>query len=83
MPFSFSLERPADIDAVFQNVKAGLEQNGGKMAGDTTRGKISVKQIEGVYEVTENVIKITITKKPLLIPAGLIEQEIRKAFRSV
>ena len=47
----------------------------GRFAGPTPMGTV-----EGTYAVKGNVIRVTITSKPMLAPCGAIEGRIRKYF---
>ena len=84
MPFTFKLDKPRDMQATFERLKARLATTGGLLTGNEEEGFISVEGVEGRYVVEENAIKVTITKKPVaIIPNRLIEKEIRGVFREM
>ncbi|MCL2215701.1 MAG: hypothetical protein FWB91_01645 [Defluviitaleaceae bacterium] len=82
--FSFKIDKPQDIGVAFGKLKEELKTLNGKLDGDEQRGLITVLGTEGEYEVHEDYILITITKKlsPLL-PNKVIEKEIREKLKEV
>ena len=82
--FSFKIDKPDDIKSTFSKLKEELAPMGGKVEGDEKKGFIAVLGAEGGYEVAEDYILITITKKPsILLPNRLIEKEIRSTFEKI
>ena len=80
----FDIPVPADLPGVLARVQSLIVREGGQFAGDATGGRFSgatpVGPIEGRYAIQGNVIRVTITSKPLLAPCGAIESRIRKYF---
>jgi len=84
MLFSFKIDKPTDIKSTFARLKEELESMNGRLEGDEQKGFISVLGTEGGYEVRDNYILITVTKKlSPLIPNKLIEKEIRGNFEKI
>lgn len=78
--FQFKIEtNPAET---LNEVKVKIEQEGGTFNGDETEGTFSlptpVGVIEGSYQVTEDELKIDITKKPAFLPCSMLEGELKK-----
>jgi hypothetical protein len=53
---------------------------GAELSGDSERGQFVGKGIQGAYEIREGRLSITISKKPLILPWGVIEKTVRKFF---
>jgi len=84
MLFSFELNKPDNVKAIFEKLKHKLASTGGKLTGNEKEGTISAAGIEGGYTVGTDAIKITVTKKPSsIIPNKLIENRIRAIFREI
>ena len=56
---------------------------GGTVDGDTSQGSFSVPnpKVQGTYTISGQKMAITITKKPTLVPCGVIEGYIKKQFK--
>lgn len=80
----FDIPLPSDLAGTLERVKTGLVKDGGKFTGDEEAGKFAgtsaLGDIEGTYVVKANVIRITISSKPMLAPCGMIESKIRQYF---
>lgn len=80
--FSFSIS--GDATSVVQNVEKQLRAAGGKFSGNASggsfEGKSPLGQIEGRYEVVGNLVTVTITKKPFVVPHQTVESKIREYF---
>jgi len=77
---TFSIILKQDPDIVIAYIKKEIESNSGQFKGDCSSGTFSGKGIEGLYYVGDNIINITLVKKPFYIPVSLIEKEIRRYF---
>ena len=77
--FSFSIARPGNIAQAIHSVKAGIEDSGGKFTGNEQQGDFNAKGIIGRYRVGD-VVNVTITEKPFMIPNSVIEREVRNYF---
>jgi len=81
--FKFNIEsNPAEI---INKVKSKIENEGGNFTGDESEGNFNlptpVGAIEGNYTVSENELKIDITKKPMMLPCSMIESELEKRLK--
>lgn len=77
--FSFYFEKPGNMTQTIQMVRSGIESKGGVFNGNEQQGSFSAKGISGQYRVTE-LVNVTITDKPVLIPNSLIEREVKNYF---
>ncbi|MFN4146122.1 MAG: hypothetical protein ACK4GN_09895 [Runella sp.] len=70
---------PADT---LSKAKEALEKGKGNMTGTDKSGTFSVpagiSKVKGTYEVSNNVLKITITNKPVYVSTSMIENMLRK-----
>jgi hypothetical protein len=80
MAKTFDIAFSGDAESLFRRAKDAASEAGAKLTGDTSSGNFSAKGIEGHYEVSDNMVHVTITKKPLIIPDSLIESQLRKFF---
>jgi hypothetical protein len=76
---NFNIDRPRNISQAIQMVKSGIEAKGGVFFGNERQGNFRASGIAGQYNVADQ-INISITEKPAIIPASLIEKEVRKFF---
>jgi len=81
--FNFNIEsNPAEI---INKVKSKIENEGGSFTGDENEGNFNlptpVGAIEGNYKVSDNELKIDITKKPMMLPCSMIESELEKRLK--
>ena len=80
----FDIPVPGELPAALARVRASIVAEGGMFSGDETVGRFAgstpVGTIEGTYAVNGNVVRVTITSKPMLAPCAAIEARIRKYF---
>ena len=81
--FKFNIDSsPAEI---IEKVKSKIENEGGSFIGDVNEGNFNlptpVGAIEGNYTVSDNELKIDITKKPMMLPCSMIESELEKRLK--
>ena len=81
--FSFKIElNPAEV---IEKVKSKIESEDGTFDGDANEGNFNlstpVGAIAGNYSVSNNELKIDITKKPMMLPCGMIESELKKRLK--
>ncbi len=81
--FQFKIETsPSEI---IDKVKSRIESEGGSFTGDENEGNFNlptpIGAIEGNYSVSDNELKIDITKKPMMLPCGMIESELQKRLK--
>ncbi|MDR2135876.1 MAG: DUF4384 domain-containing protein [Treponema sp.] len=77
--FSFSFARPGDLSRALEAVRSGIERKGGTFNGNERQGSFRAGGIAGQYRVAE-VVQVTISEKPPLIPKTLIEKEVKNYF---
>jgi hypothetical protein len=82
MANSFEIPFKGNATDTLSKAREVLENGNGKMVGTDTSGTFSVpaglSKVKGTYEVTANVLKITITNKPIYVSAGMIENMLKK-----
>jgi hypothetical protein len=81
-------EDPTERDALFRRATAFLERHGtyqGTPEAGTFHGHTPVGRFAGSYRspAGSGVLEITLTKKPLLVPASIVEHEVRKFLARV
>jgi len=77
--FNFSFARPVNIAQAVRTVRTEIEGSGGTFTGNEQQGNFRAKGITGQYRVTD-VVNITITEKPFIVPNSVIEREVRSYF---
>jgi hypothetical protein len=81
-PFDISV--PGGLPAALARIRASIVAEGGMFSGNESAGRFagptSVGTVEGTYAVNGNVVRVTITSKPMLAPCGAIEARIRGYF---
>jgi hypothetical protein len=77
----FEIAFPESAKDLLAIAKASITRAKGTFTGDTTEGNfrvpVGIGDIEGHYTIASGVIKIDITKKPLLVSCKLIEEKLR------
>ena len=81
MAYIFTSEKPKDIKKAIENIKQLVSKGGGAMNGDDKRGQISVYGVGASYRVGEEIIEVTIHKKPAFLTNEYIEKTLKKIFR--
>lgn len=84
MSFSYSKKLSGDVKPLIDTAKRITKATGTKMSGDENKGTFSGKtvfgEIGGSYLVKDGVIKITIHKKPFLVPEAKLVAALDKFF---
>ena len=82
---SFKFNIDSNPARIINNVKIKIENEGGSFTGDENEGNFKlptpVGSIEGNYSVSDNELKIDITKKPMMLPCSMIEAELKKRLK--
>jgi len=78
-PYNFSFAKPQNISEAVQTVQTGIKNKGGTFTGDEQQGNFKASGIAGQYKITE-VVNVTISEKPIVIPNSLIENEVKNFF---
>lgn len=80
--FQVTLANPADALARAQReILAAGGRFDGTLASGTFSGKTLLGEFDGTYTASGPVIQIQISRKPFLVPCGLIESKLREFFR--
>lgn len=79
---SFSVDFPGAAQDIVAKAQGAIEKAGGKFLGDEKKGDFTVPTpagtVKGVYTITAQKFAIDITDKPMLVPGGMIEEQVRK-----
>jgi len=80
----FTVTVTGDMTETLEKIRSAVKNMGGSFTGDETSGTIvsqtPVGQIEGDYSISGGDITITITKRPMMVPCGMIETKMREFF---
>ena len=79
-PFSFTVRKPKDVESTLSALQTAIQKAGGSISGDSNRGRIKSSGVEGIYEVGEDSIKITVEKKPIIVSKEFVEKTIKTEF---
>lgn len=78
--FDIPFNEPSGI--AIEKAKAAIESQNGTFNGNERDGEFEVSifgnTIKGIYTVTGQVLHLTITQKPLLVPCSMIESFLLK-----
>jgi hypothetical protein len=77
---AYAIALSQDPAAVVQRARSEASSSGVAFDGDESEGQFAGKGIHGSYKIVGEQLTITITKKPLLYPWGMIERSIRSFF---
>jgi hypothetical protein len=77
--YHFSFAKPQDINHAVQTVRSSIQEKGGTFAGNEEEGNFKSGGITGQYRVSE-MVSVTISEKPFVVPHSLIESEVKKYF---
>jgi hypothetical protein len=77
--YNFSFEKPVNITQTIRTVRSGIEGKGGTFTGNEQQGSFKASGITGQYLITE-LVNVTITDKPVIVPNSLIEREVKNYF---
>lgn len=78
MEFSFKVEKPANLQELFERAKCDAKEHNITWSGDIKQGQGSGFCFEGSYSVGIDFITITVLKKPLLVSKSKIERAVRE-----
>ena len=84
--FSIKLSKPANVKATLKNFEAKVKEKDGGLRGDENNGYFEAKvkviakksSIEGNYDVREDCVMVTITKRPSAASKSDVEKKILK-----
>ncbi|MDR2597117.1 MAG: DUF4384 domain-containing protein [Treponema sp.] len=78
-PFNFSFTKPQNIKDAIETVRSGIESKGGTFNGDEQKGDFKASGIAGQYLVSD-LVNVTISEKPFVVPNSLIANEVKNFF---
>jgi len=78
-PHTFSFTRPQNIAQAVQTVRGSIMEKGGTFNGNEQQGNFRADGITGQYQITD-MVNVTISEKPFVVPNSLIENEVKKYF---
>ena len=77
MACDFSIPFTGSPEDVLAKAKSTVQSQGGTFNGDTNNGNFTVSvfgnKIVGNYTVSDNILNISITDKPFMVPCNAIE----------
>ncbi len=76
----FTIHLTAPPEAVIAAAKIAAQKNGVAMEGDDTEGQFDGHGIKGSYAILDQILSVSITKKPLVMPWGMIEKTLTNFF---
>ena len=81
MACDFSISFPGNPEAILAKAKTTVQGQGGNFNGDTNNGEFDVSvfgnKIMGNYTVSGQMLNITITDKPFMVPCSAIESFLK------
>jgi len=77
--YNFSFAKPQNISQAVQTVRSGILSKGGTFTGDEQQGNFKASGIAGQYRVSD-MVNVTISEKPFIVPNSLIENEVKNFF---
>jgi hypothetical protein len=77
--YDFSFPKPPDFSVAISKIRNEIEKNNGNFSGNEKEGSFTASGIAGNYSVLDHV-KVSIFKKPAIVPNSLIEKEVKKYF---
>ena len=82
MIHTFEVPFKGSAESIIAKAKSTIENANGIMNGDKESGDFNigtkVGKVEGSYLVKNQNLVVTITKKPIIAPASMIEDALRK-----
>ena len=83
---TFQVTFQGTADAMVAKAKAGIQGQGGTFTGDASQGNLVAHtpagKVKGNYRVAGQIISFEITDKPFVVPASVIEAQVRKFILS-
>ncbi len=79
---TFSIPFSGQVSDLVAKAKNAIQGAGGTFDGDLTTGSFTVPivigKIVGKYVIEAQQFKIDITEKPMMVPCGMIEDQLKK-----
>ncbi|TSA05626.1 MAG: hypothetical protein D4R76_00420 [Methylococcus sp.] len=76
----FTIQLTAPPEAVIAAAKIAAQKNGVALEGDATQGQFDGHGIKGTYDILDQTLSVSIAKKPLVMPWGMIEKTLTNFF---
>ena len=76
----FSVNIAHDPDEVVSSIKTAAKKNGVHFIGNAHAGHFAGKGIQGKYAIHDQVLLVTIEKKPIFLTWPMIEGKLREFF---
>lgn len=80
MSRSFSIKIQEDPGALVARAEKLARKAGAEFKGDAHSGSFAGSGVEGQYAVEEDIITVTITRKPMIAPWSLVENKVKGFF---
>jgi hypothetical protein len=80
MSRQFTIQLHQDAAAYIDRAMQVADKNGVHLAGDYNRGKFSGNGLVGHYSVINQVMTVTILRKPILAPWSIVERKLYEFF---
>jgi hypothetical protein len=77
--YEFKFAKPQNISQAVQTVRSSIMESGGTFAGNEQQGNFRASGITGKYQVAD-MVNVTISEKPFVVPNSMIENEVKKYF---
>ncbi|WP_263078498.1 hypothetical protein [Endozoicomonas sp. Mp262] len=79
----FEVQFSIEAESLYHKISDLMDKNNGQMSGDPSAGSFIVPvssfgRVEGEYSISGSSIRLTITKRPRLLPCNMIESFFRK-----
>jgi hypothetical protein len=80
MARTFRVKLTKSIEETIEKAKKKAAEKGAEFIGDQKAGSYRGKNAEGTYEIDDDQVILTVTKKPPLVPWTFVETKIKKFF---
>ena len=77
--FQLEIDDP-DADSWIERAKKAADENNAVFTGDSRTGSFQGRGIAGTYTLKDDLLCITITRKPILVPWEMVESVIKGFF---
>jgi LDH2 family malate/lactate/ureidoglycolate dehydrogenase len=77
---SFEIQLQGNPDEIVTKAIEAAREHGVEMTGDSQTGHFTGLGIEGSYLISEEILAVKITKKPMIMPWSMIEASLRNYF---
>jgi hypothetical protein len=78
---SITMSTKEPIEKILTEVRGFASQKGVQVEGDNYKGRFSGQGFEGNYSVNGQNFTIDVTKKPWIVPEGIVKNAIQDYFK--